>query len=394
MVSVARLVTLVSSSAIFAPPSAPAEKGIAMSATLTYNGLDPTPSLPRNIIPGSHHHHPSANSYFEMTDPFILGLPSSGSALSTLSVAAPPECWNGKSAQILRRSSQNTDHCFETPATSLSPIGESSLGETEASLLSTPIVPFSDVFPTTPPVEKTSPPNGENPPSFVSLFNLYMELHEALDAIRMGTRHVFLDDLKDGWGVMRAVIRASELGTTLMHQPPYLMTAPLPSPSEPLILFGLVVVLKGCELADAVASSILPAASSPPPPTTRPSPSYPTPLSICAPEPIFEPPKPAASPIDDFVWSAGANSPSASAAPLGSMQPSTPPRLTDEHITALIRLDIHLSHLNRAVATFTQVAAERGLASDHAVAMRQRRRLSHLHAQIRTVVDATIPAWD
>ena len=177
---------------------------------------------------------------------------------------------------------------------------------------------------------------------------------------------------------MHAVIKASELSTSMMGTNRFPMT-PLHdsgTSSEPSMLFCLIVVLKACELADAIATTILPPARSH---------SYPNTLNQFPTEPVFEP-KPLHSPIDDCIWSAnGASSPHFT---------SNPTKLSDEHITGLIRFDIHLSHLNRFIATFTQFSVDQSLPSDTAVAARYRRRLSQLHTQIRMVVDATIPAWD
>ena len=313
-----------------------------------------------------------------MADPFVFALPSPGPSLQTLSrTSTGSNCWHGKPPSIMRQNSQTDERCLNTPETSLSPLGEPSLAETEASILPTPIMAFPDMFPHTPPIEASSP-TGEPTPSILAIFNTYMEVHEALNEIRAGTRQIFIDELKDGRGAMRAVIRASELGAAMMNMPQFLMhsSLPLPATSEQPTLFSFVTILKGCELADVIATMILPPARTP---------SLSSPMELCGMDPLFDA-KPMVSPIDDYVWPSGGGSPSA--------VPGSPPKLSDEHITALIRLDIHLSHLNRFIAAFAQLTAEQSWSSNTAVTTRYRRRLSHIHAQIRSAVDSTMPAWD
>ena len=311
-----------------------------------------------------------------MADPFTLSLPPPSTNFHELSTTSASPCWNVKPSQTVRRSSQSAEHCLETPISNISPLAEASASGTDTSMLSTPIIAFSNMFPNTPPVEESSLP-GEPTISHVSWFNLYMQLHDILNSIRAGTRQVFIDDLKDLHGVMQAVIKTSELGTSVMNTPQFPMT-PLSgsgASSDSSMLFCLIVVLKACDLSDLIATIILPPARSN---------SYPSnALNHYPAEPLFEP-SPMSSPVADCVWTTGG---------AGSSNFSTSSaQLSDENITALVRFDIHLSHLNRFIAYFTQFNQDPGLSAD--TTARYRRRLSQIHTQIRNVVDATIPAWD
>ena len=319
-----------------------------------------------------------------MADPFMFALPSPNTTIQTLS-RTNSSCWTAKTPQLVSPSSQGTEHRIDTPETGLSPTGEAPLSEMDQPMLASSILNFSEsILPHTPPVEAQSP-IGTSMPSFLSIFNLYMETHEALNDIQAGTRQVLGNDLKDSQGVMSTIIKVSELGTAMLDLPPFLLSPSIPGSSAPdqLVLFGFIAVVKGCELADVVASMIVP---------TIEAPSFPEPLDLHV-EPLFD--KPTAAPIDNYVWpTQGPVGPLPPPPPPPSSLPSGQPKLSDEHITTLIRLDIHLSHLNRFITTFDRLALDDGQAPNRAVAARYRRRLSHLHTQIRAAVDSTMPAWD
>ncbi|MCJ1416118.1 hypothetical protein MMC32_002453 [Xylographa parallela] len=239
---------------------------------------------------------------------------------------------------------------------------------TDSSVFSTPPLAFNDLFPTTPlddglPIE-------ESDSTFLSLFNLYLESHNALTEIRSGLQHVTISDLKDGRGVMGIVIKISDIGITMVRNHNSAIPS-LPTPTNTL-LFSFIAILKGCELAEQIASIIM----SP----TR-SPGRVNSADFCTMTPMY-PSKPMAPTIDDYSWTTC------------SLAPEHP-ELSVEQITALVRLDIHLSHFNNFISLFAHLVPEQGHGlSASFLATQYQRRLSHLHSHIRLAVDSIIPAWE
>ncbi|MCJ1381113.1 hypothetical protein MMC17_004222 [Xylographa soralifera] len=239
---------------------------------------------------------------------------------------------------------------------------------TDSSVFSTPPLAFTDLFPNTPlddglPIEETDP-------TFLSLFNLYLESHNALTEIRSGLQQVTISDLKDGRGVMGIVIKISDLGNTMVRNHNSAIPS-LPTPTNNL-LFSFIAILKGCELAEQISSIIL----SP----TR-SPGRSDSADFCTMTPMY-PSKPMAPSIDDYSWTT-------------CSLVTEHPELSVEQITALVRLDIHLSHFNNFISLFAHLVPEQGHGlSASFLATQYQRRLSHLHSHIRLAVDTIIPAWE
>ena len=202
-------------------------------------------------------------------------------------------------------------------------------------------------------------------PSFPSLFNSYLEAHEALTFIRSGSYELPIGDLKHDRGAMGLVTKINELGARAVN-------SPFPGSNDQCCLqLAFLAVVKGCELAEQISIMVLP--------STR------TPLhSSCMDFSTMKPPygsRHDASPMDNDPWITG---------PLAQSDHSKP---SAEHITALVRLDVQLSKLNSLLSKFIQSTPEHMPLAD-VLAARCRRRLSYLHTQIRGVVDSMIPAWD
>ena len=215
-------------------------------------------------------------------------------------------------------------------------------------LFATETMDFADLFPDTPPDDK--PTAGESSSStFLSLFNLYIETHKALTEIRAGIQEVSIADLKDGQGVMRTIISINELGRTTMNV--------CNTNMSPSLAIAFLMVVQGCELVEQILIAILPSGR---PPTRSNS---------------------AESLAIDYSWTTC------------SAMFDGHPKLSVEHITALLQLDIHLSQFNSFVSTFMQMTQEQE-PSANIMAVQCRKRLLHFHTQIRSVVDSMIPAWE
>ena len=214
-------------------------------------------------------------------------------------------------------------------------------------LFTTETMDFADLFPDTPPDDK--PIVEETSATFLSLFNLYIETHKTLTEIRAGLQEVSIADLKDGHGVMRTIIRINELGSTILNTCSTNMSSSL--------AIAFLVVVKGCELVEQILLAILPSGR---PPTRSNS---------------------AESLTMDYSWT--------TCSPMFDGHP----KLSVEHITALLQLDIHLSQFNSFVCSFTQMTQEQE-PSANILAVQCRKRLLHFHTRIRSVVDSMIPAWE
>ena len=214
-------------------------------------------------------------------------------------------------------------------------------------LFTSPTMDFAGLFPDTP--VDDSFPLEDSSSAFVSLFNLYLETHRALTEIRSGIQEVSIADLKDGHGMIRTVISINELGTTMINTHA--------SSTSPCMLFAFITILKSCELVEQISTTILP--------STRQLIRSDSTDSVTT----------------DYIWT--------TCSPMLNGHPE----FSAEHITALVRLDIHLSQSNHLISLFTQLTQEQGL-SANVLAMQCQKRLLHLHTQIRSVVDSMIPAWD
>ncbi|MCJ1391330.1 hypothetical protein MMC18_004193 [Xylographa bjoerkii] len=239
---------------------------------------------------------------------------------------------------------------------------------TDSSVFSTPTLAFADLFTNTP--LEDGLPTEQADSTFLSLFNLYLESHNAMTEIRSGLQQVTISDLKDGRSVMGIIIKISDLGNTMVRNHNSAIPS-LPPPTNDL-LFSFIAILKGCELAEQISSIILA--------PTR-SPGRSNSADFCTMTPMY-PGKPVTPTIDDYSW-------------------TTCSLVTDhcelsvEQITALVRLDIHLSHFNNFISLFAHLVPEQGHGLSAAfLATQYQRRLSHLHNHIRLAVDSIIPAWE
>ncbi|MCJ1433366.1 hypothetical protein MMC27_002726 [Xylographa pallens] len=331
--------------------------------------LDTASSSPSDNIASKFHQSGAASS--NLGDSFVLSFAS-----TTAQLQAIPRAFNLSSSKAWYDVSQQSnghfppsdstfDHSETTSPQSEVPVMTSA---TDSSVFSTPPLAFNDLFPNTPlddglPIEETDS-------TFLSLFNLYLESHNALTEIRSGLQQVTISDLKDGRGVMGIVIKISDLGDTMVRNHNSAIPS-LPTATNNL-LFSFIAILKGCELAEQISSIIL----SP----TR-SPGRVDSADFCTMTPMY-PSKPMAPSIDDYSWTT-------------CSLVTEHPELSVEQITALVRLDIHLSHFNNFIALFAHLVPEQGHGlSASFLATQYQRRLAHLHSHIRLAVDSIIPAWE
>ena len=225
---------------------------------------------------------------------------------------------------------------------------------------------FMNLFPDTSQVDDTFSTEVDWTSTFYSLFNLYLESQKALTEIRSGVREVPVADLKDGHGVMRTIININELGSSIIetnHSQP-----------SPCLMFAFIAILKGCELAEQISIAVLPTARTP---------TFP----VVASEVSLAP---------DYTWAM---------CPLAS-QSQPKPELSVEHITALVRLDVHLQHFNTFLTNFIHLTQERGQTPARgqsqglspnaldSLAVQCQKRLLHLHTRIKSVINFMISAWD
>ncbi|MCJ1403369.1 hypothetical protein MMC11_006592 [Xylographa trunciseda] len=304
-------------------------------------------------------------------DSFVLSFASTTAQLQAIPKSfnlSSSKAWDNISQQgtgHFHPSDSRFDHSETTSPQSDVPLIPSA---TDSSVFSTPTLAFNDLFPNTPLDDGL--PTEETDSTFFSLFNLYLESHNALTEIRSGLQQVTISDLKDGRGVMGIVIKISDLGNTMVRNHNSAI-ASLPTPTNNL-LFSFIAILKGCELAEQISSIIL-------------SPTHSLARSdsgdFCTMTPMH-PNKPMTPSIDDYSWTT-------------CSLVTEHPELSVEQITALVRLDIHLSHFNNFISLFAHLVPEQGQGLSAAfLATQYQRRLSHLHSHIRLAVDSIIPAWE
>ena len=215
--------------------------------------------------------------------------------------------------------------------------------------------------------------SGASLPSFPSLFNSYLEAHEALMVLRSGMYQFPISDLKDDRGAMGSITKISELGARVANSDTSTIS-PFPGSHDQCCLqLAFLAAVKGCELAEHISMMVLPSARTP---------SHSSSMDFSTLKSPFGINKPVASPIDEYPWSTG---PSAHSSDLSQPSP--------EHIPALVRLDAQLSQLNCFMFKFIQLTSEH-MPLANVLAARCRRRLSYLHTQIRGVVDSMIPPWE
>ncbi|MCJ1292271.1 hypothetical protein MMC34_003821 [Xylographa carneopallida] len=327
-------------------------------------------SSPSDNIASRFHQLGAASS--NLGDSFVLSFAS-----TTAQIQAVPKTFNLSGSKTWYDISQQNnghfapsdstfDHSETTSPQSEVPVMTSA---TDSSVFSTPPLAFTDLFPHTPLDDGMSIEDTDS--TFLSLFNLYLESHNALTEIRSGLQHVTISDLKDGRGVMGIVIKISDLGNTMVRNHNSAIPS-LPAPTNNL-LFSFIAILKGCELAEQISSIILSPARSP----TRSNSA----ADFCTMTPMY-PSKPMAPSIDDYSWTT-------------CSLVAEHPELSVEQITALVRLDIHLSHFNNFIALFAHLVPEQGHGlSASFLATQYQRRLAHLHSHIRLAVDSIIPAWE
>lgn len=225
---------------------------------------------------------------------------------------------------------------------------------------------FMNLFPDTSHVNDTFSTEEDWTSTFYSLFNLYLEAQKILTEVRSGVREVPVTDLKDGHGMMRTIININELGSAIIetnHSQP-----------SPCLMFAFIAVLKGCELAEQISITVLPTARTP---------AFPV---VASEAPL----------ASDYIWT---TCPSAS-------QSQPKPELSVEHITALVRLDVHLQHFNTFLSNFIHLTQEQGQTQGQgqsqglspnaldSLAVQCQKRLLHLHTRIKSVVNFMISAWD
>ena len=183
-------------------------------------------------------------------------------------------------------------------------------------------------------------------PTTLSIFNTYLEVYKTLEEIRSGARDISISDLKDANEVMRTLYSVSDLGNDVANR----YSAGIMSQQGQLHsnilcpIFAFTMVLKGCELAEQISLTVL----------ARPGPDP--------------------SKASDFV---AANDETIS---------------IPERIAGLIRLDFHLSRINRVLTTYIDLTKQKGIQSSTSVAHCQSRLLEH-HNQIRSLVDSMSPSW-
>ena len=211
-------------------------------------------------------------------------------------------------------------------------------------------------------------------PSFLSLFNVFLETHKALTEISSGRQHISIEDLKDDSGVMRTLSDVGELGVTTANSQSLAIPSLQGSIDQGCLLFAFTAVLKACDLAEHILKAILPAIQ-PAQDTSMATQS--SPMGFRGSIPFYT--RPSRS-MDDY--------PAVVCSPVTSEHP----KLLAERITTLVRLDLQLSHFNQFVSKFIDLTRGERFSTNVSILQCQSR-LLHLHTQIRTGVDSMTPTW-
>ena len=210
-------------------------------------------------------------------------------------------------------------------------------------------------------------------PLFLSLFNAYIEAHEAVAEISSGFQDVSMEDLKDGSRFMNTLRIIGEVGNTIANSPDLAMPSLQGLIDQGCLLFAFTTLLKACDLVEHVLKRILPGNSA----TNNGSlASRSTSTGFHAATYAKRPHLMGTYPTDIYLPEINQHS-----------------NHLAEHITTLVRLDLQLSHLNQFVSRFTDLARGQGI-SAHVPISQCQMRLLNFHGRISTVIESMTPSWN
>ena len=207
-------------------------------------------------------------------------------------------------------------------------------------------------------------------PSFLSLFNVYLETHTALVEISSGLQDVSIEDLRDEGRIMRTLRDIGYLGNTAVNSPSLAIRSLQGLRDQGCLLFAFTAVLKACDLVEHILKRILP--------TTHPahltSATHPsTRVGLHGPIPSYFR---RSQFMEDICFP-------------GNGQP----QLLADCITTLIRLDFQLSHFHQFVSKFIDLTRDQGISANVSIPQCQIR-LINLHIRIKTVIESMTPSWN
>ena len=229
---------------------------------------------------------------------------------------------------------------------------------------------FTSLFSTTPTDESFGLFSKANQtPSFLSLFNVYLETHTALVEISSGLQDVSIEDLHDEGRIMRTLRDIGYLGNTAANSPSLAILSLQGLRDQGCLLFAFTAVLKACDLVEHILRRILPTAQ----PAHLTSATQ-TRVGLHGPIPSYFK---RSQFMDDSCFPGNGQH----------------PQLLAERITTLIGLDFQLSHFHQFVSKFIDLTRDQGISANVSVPQCQIR-LINLHIRIKTVIESMTPSWN